>query len=94
MHRVRAGRGARGGLCRALRVPDPPHRPRRGDPAGRLGGLPPRPASAHLQQAAPAHAAARRDPGELATSLPERTLSKPPRMAQEFRTVWRGRQDG
>lgn len=36
----------------------------------------------------------RRDPGELATSLPERTLSKPLRMAQEFRTVWRSRQDG
>lgn len=33
----------------------------------------------------------RRDPGQLATSLPVRTLSKPGRMAQEFRTVWRSR---
>lgn len=33
----------------------------------------------------------RHDPGELATSLPQRTLSKPHRMLQEFRTVWRSR---
>ena len=33
----------------------------------------------------------RRDPGELAASLPVRTLSKPLRMAGEFRTVWRSR---
>ena len=33
----------------------------------------------------------RSDPGELATSLPVRTLSKPRRMVEEFRTVWRSR---
>ena len=33
----------------------------------------------------------RSDPGELAVSLPVRTLSKPLRMLQEFRTVWRSR---
>ncbi|MDN5899892.1 MAG: hypothetical protein L0H74_07480 [Brachybacterium sp.] len=33
----------------------------------------------------------RRDPGELASSLPRSTLSKPGRMAAEFRTVWRSR---
>ncbi|WP_058234492.1 hypothetical protein [Devriesea agamarum] len=33
----------------------------------------------------------RRDPGELATSLPRRTLSKPWRMVGEFWAVWRGR---
>src|SRR5690606_15783085 len=35
----------------------------------------------------------RRDPGELASSLPARTLSKPGRMAGEFRAVWRSRRD-
>ncbi|MCT1997546.1 hypothetical protein M3C58_04920 [Brachybacterium muris] len=33
----------------------------------------------------------RTDPGELASSLPVRTLSKPVRMLQEFRAVWRSR---
>ena len=33
----------------------------------------------------------RSDPGELAASLPVRTLSKPVRMLQEFRAVWRSR---
>src|SRR5699024_5204253 len=33
----------------------------------------------------------RADPGELASSLPTRTLSKPLRMVGEFRTVWRSR---
>lgn len=33
----------------------------------------------------------RRDPGELASSLPRSTLSKPARMAGEFRAVWRSR---
>ncbi|MFC7374026.1 hypothetical protein ACFQS2_14510 [Brachybacterium sp. GCM10030267] len=36
----------------------------------------------------------RNDPGELATSLPHRTLSKPKRMVEEFRTVWRSRRRG
>ena len=33
----------------------------------------------------------RSDPGELAASLPVRTVSKPVRMLQEFRAVWRSR---
>lgn len=33
----------------------------------------------------------RSDPGELASSLPVRTLSKPARMVEEFRAVWRSR---
>lgn len=33
----------------------------------------------------------RADPGELAISLPARTLSKPARMLQEFHAVWRSR---
>ncbi|ATG52664.1 hypothetical protein CFK38_14865 [Brachybacterium vulturis] len=36
----------------------------------------------------------RRDPGELASSLPMSTLSKPARMAGEFRAVWRSRRGG
>ncbi|WP_394215572.1 hypothetical protein [Brachybacterium vulturis] len=36
----------------------------------------------------------RRAPGELASSLPRSTLSKPVRMAEEFRTVWRSRRGG
>ncbi|GAB4096835.1 hypothetical protein [Brachybacterium squillarum] len=36
----------------------------------------------------------RADPGELASTLPVRTLSKPARMVEEFRTVWRSRRRG
>lgn len=35
----------------------------------------------------------RRDPGEIAISLPRRTLSKPKRMAEELRTVRRSRRE-
>lgn len=36
----------------------------------------------------------RRDPGEIAASLPGRTLSKPLRMVEEFRAVRRSRRHG
>src|SRR5699024_2524739 len=95
VHRLRAGGGARGGLCRSLRPADPARRPRRAQPTRCQRGLPPAPASAHLEQTGSPDATPAQGPrgaGDLAAGAdavqaPADGRRVPHRLAQPPRAV-------